>query len=87
MFESFLVALDGSTTSNAGLRTALELARANAGKIIGLHVIDDRGILINIQDGQLPAKYFDKLSTRQCARMARRFSLRRNPRRAKRAYR
>lgn len=61
MFESFLVALDGSTTSNAGLRTALELARANAGKIIGLHVIDDRGILINIQDGQLPAKYFDKL--------------------------
>lgn len=61
MFEYLLVALDGSNTSNAGLKTALELARANGGKIIGLHVIDNRGILINIQDGQLPAKYFDKL--------------------------
>jgi len=63
MFKSFLVALDGSTTSNAGLKTALELARAQGGKIIGLHVIDDRGILINIQEGQLPARYFDKLYT------------------------
>ncbi|HLX27722.1 MAG TPA: universal stress protein [Casimicrobiaceae bacterium] len=61
MLESILVALDGSATSNAGLNCALRFARDHRARLVGLHVIDDRGILINVQEGHLPAKYFDKL--------------------------
>lgn len=61
MLKSILVALDGSATSNAGLRCALRFARDHRARLIGLHVVDDRGVLINVQEGHLPVKYFDKL--------------------------
>jgi nucleotide-binding universal stress UspA family protein len=61
MFRSILVSLDGSPTANAGLRAALELARDHGARLTGLHVIDDRGIVINLQQGDLPAEYFHKL--------------------------
>lgn len=61
MLGSILVSLDGSATSNAGLRAAIELARDYRARLIGLHVIDDRGIALNLEEGRLPKKYFDKL--------------------------
>ena len=61
MITSVLVALDGSATSNAGLRVALDLARDRDAALTGLHVIDDRGIVINLREGHLPAEYFHKL--------------------------
>ena len=61
MITSILVALDGTATSNAGLRAALELARDHGARLTALYVIDDRGIVINLDEGRLPAEYFHKL--------------------------
>ena len=61
MVRSILVALDGSATSNAELRAALALARDHGATLTGLHVVDDRGIVINLAERQLPAEYFQRL--------------------------
>lgn len=41
MFKRILVALDGSPASNAGLKTAVQLALDQQALLYGLHVIDD----------------------------------------------
>jgi nucleotide-binding universal stress UspA family protein len=61
MFKTILVALDGSATSNAGLRSALELASDQQAKLVGLHVIDDASMAVNLEGGYLPASYIDTL--------------------------
>jgi len=61
MFKCIMVTLDGGAPSNAGLKAALELARDQHARLVGLHVIDDRGILANLDEGHLPAKYLDRL--------------------------
>ncbi len=40
-YKRILVPLDGSTTSNAGLKEALKLAKAGKGRLRLLHVVDD----------------------------------------------
>ena len=61
MFKSIVVTLDGTPTSNAGLDYALGLARDQGAQLVGLHVIDDRAILSNLDEGHLPAKYVDRM--------------------------
>jgi len=61
MFKTILVALDGSATSNAGLRSALELAGDQQARLVGLHVIDDASMAVNLEGGYLPASYIDTL--------------------------
>ena len=61
MFRTILVALDGSATSNAGLRSALDLAGDQKAKLVGLHVIDDASMAVNLEGGYLPASYVDTL--------------------------
>ena len=61
MFKSILVALDGSPTSNAGLKHAVQLASDQGARLVGLHVIDDAAITINFEGGYVPAAYVDKL--------------------------
>jgi nucleotide-binding universal stress UspA family protein len=61
MFKSILVTLDGTPTSNAGLDYAVDLARDQNAKLVGLHVLDDRAILSNLDEGHLPARYVDRM--------------------------
>lgn len=61
MFKTILVALDGSAPSSAGLRAALELASDRQAKLVGLHVIDDASMAVNLEGGYLPASYIDTL--------------------------
>lgn len=61
MFKTILVALDGSAPSNAGLRSALELAGDQQARLVGLHVIDDASMAVNLEGGYLPASYVDTL--------------------------
>jgi nucleotide-binding universal stress UspA family protein len=61
MFKSIVVTLDGTPTSNAGLDYALDLARDQGAKLVGLHVIDDRAVLSNLDEGHLPTKYVDRM--------------------------
>ena len=61
MFKTILVALDGSAPSNAGLRAALELASDRQAKLVGMHVIDDASMAVNLEGGYLPASYVDTL--------------------------
>lgn len=61
MFKCILVALDGSPTSNAGLKSAVQLASDQHASLVGLHVIDDGAVTINFEGGYVPAAYVDKL--------------------------
>lgn len=61
MFKSILVALDGSPTSNAGFKSALQLASDGHASLIALHVIDDAAMAIDLQGGYLPPSYVDTL--------------------------
>ena len=61
MFNCILVALDGSPTSNAGFKSAVQLASDQHASLVGLHVIDDGAITINFEGGYVPAAYVDKL--------------------------
>jgi nucleotide-binding universal stress UspA family protein len=61
MFKSILVALDGSPTSNAGLKHAVQLASDQGARLVGLHVVDDAAITVNFEGGYVPAAYVDKL--------------------------
>lgn len=61
MFKCIMVTLDGGATANAGLKLALDLARDQHARLVGLHVIDDRAILSNLDEGHLPAKYLDRM--------------------------
>jgi len=48
MFKRILVAVDGSPTSNRGLKVALEMARVHGARLLALHVIDERAIGIGL---------------------------------------
>jgi nucleotide-binding universal stress UspA family protein len=61
MFKCILVALDGSTASNAGFRSALQLASDQHASLVTLHVIDDGAITVNFEGGYVPAAYVDKM--------------------------
>jgi len=61
MFTRILVALDGSPTSNAGLKYGAQLAGDQRAQLVGLHVIDDAAIAVNFEGGYVPAAYVDKL--------------------------
>ena len=61
MFQRILVALDGSAASNAGFKSALQLAGDQHASLLVLHVIDDTAMAVNFQDGYMPASYIDSL--------------------------
>jgi nucleotide-binding universal stress UspA family protein len=61
MFKSILVALDGSAASNAGFKSALQLASDQHASLVALHVIDDGAMAINLEGGYLPPSYVDTL--------------------------
>ena len=61
MFRRILVALDGSSTSNVGMKTAVELASDQHAVLVGVHVIDDASITMNLEDSYVPAGYVDKV--------------------------
>ena len=61
MFKCILVALDGSGASNAGLKSAVQLASDQKSTLVGLHVVDDAAITVNFEGGYVPAAYVDKL--------------------------
>lgn len=48
MYKSILVPLDGSATSESGLRAAIGLAAALKAKLVLMHVVDDFGILVEM---------------------------------------
>jgi len=60
MFERILVALDGSKTSDAGLRAALELAVAHRASLYALHVVDDAALVPSVDAAYLPSAYLDR---------------------------
>lgn len=49
MFKKILVPVDGSATSEAGLKTAIGMARESGGMLIVLHVVDEH-VLIQTAD-------------------------------------
>jgi nucleotide-binding universal stress UspA family protein len=61
MFKRILVALDGSAASNAGFKSALQLAGDEHAMLAGLHVLDDSSVTLNFEGAYVPAPYVDKL--------------------------
>jgi nucleotide-binding universal stress UspA family protein len=61
MFKCILVAIDGSGASNAGLKSAVQLASDQKSTLVGLHVVDDAAITLNFEGGYVPAAYVDEL--------------------------
>ena len=62
MFKQILVAVDGSPTSNRGLKAAVELASSQAATLTVIHIVDDMQSVSYIGDmGYIPADYVDKL--------------------------
>lgn len=59
MFNSILVALDGSAASNAGFKSALELAGDQHASLVALHVIDNAAMAVNLDNVYLPPSYLD----------------------------
>lgn len=61
MFKSILVALDGSAASNAGFKSALQLASDQHASLVALHVVDNTAMVVNLDGGYLPPSYVDTL--------------------------
>jgi nucleotide-binding universal stress UspA family protein len=61
MFKRILVAIDGSSTADQGLRTAIELAADQHAKLTVVHVFDDMDVAPSFDGGLLPAEYFDRI--------------------------
>ena len=59
MFKRILVAVDGSPASNAGLRSAVELARDQHASLFALHVLDDGSLPINFEGTIYPPTFID----------------------------
>ena len=63
MFRRILVPVDGSSTSNRGLRTAIELARDQKAALELLHVVDEL-LVAPVGDGgvYVPPQYVDEFA-------------------------
>jgi nucleotide-binding universal stress UspA family protein len=57
MFQRILVPVDGSPTSNRGLKTAIELALDQGARLDILHVIDQMAVTPALTDGYAAADY------------------------------
>ena len=64
MFERIIVAVDGSPTSNRGLKTAIDLAKAHKAILHAVHVIDDmtvaKGAAGLNSTGYVPPQFVDE---------------------------
>ena len=63
-YKRILVPLDGSTTSNAGLKEALKLAKAGKGRLRLLHVVDDTVLFRMAEPGVDLGSLLDELRRR-----------------------
>lgn len=61
MFKRILVATDGSTTANKGLRTAIELAADQQAVLQIVHVIDDMTVMPTFEGGYIAPDYVDSV--------------------------
>ena len=61
MFGNILVAVDGSPTSNRGLKTAIELAADQKAVLHIVHVVDALAIMPPLEGGYLPGEYLDEM--------------------------
>jgi nucleotide-binding universal stress UspA family protein len=59
MFQRILVAVDGSPASNAGLRSALDLATDQNAALLAVHIIDDGKLPINFEGPVYPPAFVD----------------------------
>ena len=59
MFKRILVPVDGSRTSESGLKTALRMARDNSADLILLHVVDENVLVLSGE--YAGASYVDRL--------------------------
>jgi nucleotide-binding universal stress UspA family protein len=62
MFRRILVAVDGSPPSNAGLKSAVQLALDQRAPLVVLHVIDDSMASLTFEGSSLPTTYMDTYS-------------------------
>lgn len=61
MFKSIVVALDGSTASAAGFKTALRLAADQHASLFGVHVLDSAAAIVGYEGVYVPTGYADAL--------------------------
>ena len=59
MFKCVLVAVDGSSPSTAGLKSAAQLAKDQKARLVVLHVVDDGMATVNYEGVYVPASYVD----------------------------
>jgi nucleotide-binding universal stress UspA family protein len=62
MFQHILVAVDGSPTSNRGLRTAIDLAADQKATLQILHVVDALAGVPALEGAYFPAQYLDQMA-------------------------
>jgi len=61
MFKRILVAVDGSAASNAGLRSAIQLAKDQRATLVALHVVDESAVAAGFDGGFVPDDYLRAL--------------------------
>ncbi len=61
MFKRILVAVDGSATSKAGLKTAIALAKEQNASLLIMHVVDERMTMLNPEAGAYVETMFEML--------------------------
>ena len=62
MFERILVAVDGSPTSNRGLKTAIDLAADQQAALHVLHIVDALAGVPSLEGAYFPTAYLDQMS-------------------------
>jgi nucleotide-binding universal stress UspA family protein len=67
MFDRIVVAVDGSPTSNRGLKTAIDLAKSHGATLHAIHVVDDmviaQGAAGMNSGGYVPPQFVDEWLT------------------------
>ncbi len=61
MFKRILAAVDGSSASDEGLKSAIALAADQHASLFIVHVIDDMAVAPSVDGGLFPAEYFDRM--------------------------
>ena len=61
MFQNILVAIDGSSTSNRGLKTAIELAADQNATLQIVHVVDALAVTPPLEGAAIPGDYLDRM--------------------------